>query len=68
MKDAGLQVKRLELFEGSPYYLTRYWPLFVCGVLYERIVNTTSMLEWMRQQIILEAQKPSEDFGREGEK
>ena len=51
-KDAGLQVKRLELFEGSPYYLTRCWPLFVCGVLYERIVNTTSMLEWMRQVVL----------------
>jgi len=58
-KDAGLQVRRLALFEGPPYYLTRYWPLFACGVLYERTVNATSMLEWMRQQIVLEAQKPS---------
>lgn len=67
-KDAGLQVKRLALFEGPPLYLTRYWPLFVCGVLYERIVNITPALEWMRQQIILEAQKPSEHFGRKGDK
>jgi len=59
-KEAGLQVKRLETFEGLPYYLTRYWPLFLCGVLYERIVNLTSMFEWMRQKIVLEAQKPHE--------
>lgn len=67
-KDAGLQVKRLELFEGPPHYLARYWPLFLCGVLYERIVNTTSTLQWMRQQIVLEAQKPSEHFDRKGDK
>ncbi len=57
-KDSGLQVKRLELIEGPPHYLTRFWPLFICGVLYERIVNITSKLECMRQKIILEAQKP----------
>jgi ubiquinone/menaquinone biosynthesis C-methylase UbiE len=65
-KDAGLQVKRLELFEGLPSYLTRYWPLFLCGVLYERIVNITPTLECIRQQIILEVQKPSEYFSKKG--
>ncbi len=59
-KDAGLQVKWIELLELTPNYLIRYWPLFLCGVLYERIVNATPMLECMRSRIILEAEKPSE--------
>ena len=64
-EEAGLQIKRLELIEGWPHYLIRYWPLFLCGVLYERIVNITPKLEWMRQKIILEAQKPGEDLVEE---
>lgn len=64
-EEAGLQIKRLELIEGWPHYLIRYWPLFLCGVLYERIVNVTPALEWMRHQIILEAQKPGEDLVEE---
>lgn len=54
-RKVGLSVKRLELSEGPPYYLTRYWPLFLGGVVYERIVNSTPMLRWMRQRILLEA-------------
>jgi len=55
---AGFKVQRLELMEVSPYYLIRHWPLFLCGVLYERIVNSTSLFERMRQRIVLEAEKP----------
>jgi 2-polyprenyl-3-methyl-5-hydroxy-6-metoxy-1,4-benzoquinol methylase len=56
-KDTGLKVKKLELTEIHPFYLGRYWPLFLCGVLYERVVNSTPMLSWMRQRILLEAEK-----------
>ena len=56
--NAGLHVQRLELIEGPPRYLVRYWPVFLCGVLYERIVNSTLMLNWMRQRILLEATVP----------
>lgn len=54
---AGLKVQQLELFEIYPYYLIRYWPLFLCGVLYERIVNSTPLLKGMRQRILLVAEK-----------
>jgi len=53
----GLTVRQLELTEIYPYYLTRYWPLFLCGILYERIVNSTPLLKGMRQRILLVAEK-----------
>ncbi len=56
--DAGLHVQRLELIEAPPRYLVRYRLVFLCGVLYERIVNSTPMLNWMRQRILLEATVP----------
>lgn len=59
-KSAGLDVPRLELYEEFPYYLVRCWPVFLCGVLYERIVNSTHMLKWIRQRILLEAIRPLE--------
>lgn len=57
---AGLRVKRLELIEGPPHYLTRYWPAFLCGAVYERIVNSTRLFSRMRQCILLEADIPIE--------
>lgn len=56
---AGLHVQWLELIEGPPHYLVRYWPIFLCGVLYERVVNSTSMFKWVRQRILLDAIRPS---------
>lgn len=57
----GLLVQKLELSEGAPQYFDRYWPTFLCGVLYERIVNSTPRLSWMRQRILLEAVLPTDD-------
>ena len=56
-KAAGLKVQQLKLIEIYPYYLIRYWPLFLCGVLYERIVNSTLLLKGLRQRILLVAEK-----------
>ena len=62
-KDAGLRIKRLDLLEGSPdEYLGRHWPLLLFGIFYERVVNFTPKLSWMRHSIFLEAEKPSEHF------
>jgi SAM-dependent methyltransferase len=54
----GLRVERVELLEGPPLYLTRFWLAFFGGVLYERTVNSMAMLSWMRQCILLEATVP----------
>ena len=57
-RDAGLYIQRLQLIEGPPHYLVRYLPAFLCGVLYERIVNSTPVLSQIRQRILLEAAVP----------
>ena len=54
-KYAGLNVQRLELFEGPPNYLVRFWPLFSMGIFYERIVNCAPFFSPMRHRIVLEA-------------
>ncbi|MHC4148460.1 MAG: class I SAM-dependent methyltransferase [Planctomycetota bacterium] len=56
--NVGLRVERVELLEGPPLYLTRFWLAFFGGVLYERIVNSMAILSWMRQRILLEAILP----------
>ena len=51
---AGLHIQRLELTEGPPRYFDDRPAAFLCGVLYERLVNATSQLAWARQRILLE--------------
>lgn len=53
--EAGLHIQNIELFEGPLHYLVRYWPIFLCGVLYERLANSTPRLKWFRQRILLNA-------------
>lgn len=54
-KGAGLTVERIRLIERQPYYLTRFWPAFICGILYERVVNSSRKLSLLRQRIFLDA-------------
>jgi SAM-dependent methyltransferase len=56
--EVGLHIQNMELFEGPPHYLVRYWPVFLCGVLYERVVNSTPRLKWIRQRILLDTITP----------
>jgi SAM-dependent methyltransferase len=53
--EAGLLIQDIELFECPPHYLVRFWPIFLCGVLYERVVNSTTLLKGLRQRILLNA-------------
>lgn len=41
---AGLTVESVERIEGRPEYLRMTWPTYLVGFLYERIVNSTSLL------------------------
>ena len=58
-KNAGLEIINLKVMEGAPGYLTRCWPLFLCGVFYERIINSTPLFSWIRHCIVLEAEAKS---------
>ena len=57
-KDAGLGVDRIELIEGRPEYLRIFWPAYLVGLAYERIVNATSALEGFRVILVGALVKP----------
>lgn len=42
--EAGFAVERIERIEGRPEYLRMTWPTYLAGALYERVVNSTSIL------------------------
>lgn len=42
--EAGLSVESVELIEGRPEYLRMTWPTYLVGAIYERIVNSTTLL------------------------
>jgi SAM-dependent methyltransferase len=41
---AGFKVVEMNLIEGRPEYLRLFWPAYLLGVLYERLVNSISFL------------------------
>lgn len=42
--EGGFAVERIERIEGRPEYLRMTWPTYLAGALYERVVNSTSLL------------------------
>lgn len=53
----GLHVSKINLIEGRPEYL-RFNTLFYCiGILYEKLVNSHSILSYFRILMIVEIQK-----------
>jgi SAM-dependent methyltransferase len=55
---SGLQLERLQLIEGAPRYFSNHPFLFYCGMLYERTVNSTSLLGWLRFMMVVEVVRP----------
>lgn len=49
----GFSVVSLDLIEGRPEYLRIFWPLYLAGILYERIVNKLHKLAQFRAVIII---------------
>lgn len=56
--DAGMVVKELMLIEGRPEYLRIAAPLYLIGILYERLVNSTEFLAGFRILLIGSLTKP----------
>jgi hypothetical protein len=46
-----------EMTEGRPEYLRRWWPAYLLGTTYERIVNSTKLFQPFRCVLIAEFQK-----------
>ena len=57
-KIAGMVVKELRLVEGRPEYLRIAAPLYLLGIMYERVVNSTESLSGMRILLIGTLVKP----------
>lgn len=56
---AGLDVDLVRCFEGRPSYLLMSAPLFLLGVLYERIVNSIALLEPFRVGLVAVRRRPA---------
>lgn len=54
---AGLEMEILMLTEMSPYYLRFSRIAYLAGVAYERVVNSTNLLENLRRNILCVARK-----------
>lgn len=55
---AGLNVLSVLHVESRPEYLRMAWPAYLCGIIYERIVNGGKWLEPFRILLIAELKKP----------
>jgi SAM-dependent methyltransferase len=55
--EAGFEVERIQFIEGRPEYLRLTALTYLIGFLYERIVNSTEILEAFRSVIIFELLK-----------
>jgi SAM-dependent methyltransferase len=56
-RNAGYDGANIERIEGRPEYLRMSWPTYLCGVLYERVVNSTSVLSAFRVLLIAQLRK-----------
>jgi len=59
LKKAGFAEKELKMRECCPNYLTLAVPLFLIGVAYERLVNSTELLAGLRVNILGHFIKPA---------
>lgn len=56
---AGLIVRDISLIEGRPEYLRILAPTYLIGWIWERIVNSFSVLTGLRCVIVMELQRPN---------
>jgi SAM-dependent methyltransferase len=55
--EAGLTIRALELLEGRPEYLRLFWPAYLVGTVYERLVNSAELFKRWRVVMIGSLQK-----------
>ena len=56
---AGFRITELELYEAQPGYLGWFWPAFMLGVAYERLVNRFECLAGLRVSMLATFEKLS---------
>jgi SAM-dependent methyltransferase len=55
--ESGMEPIRIRRFEGRPEYLRLTFPTYVAGLAYERVVNSTDMLGFLRILLVIELRK-----------
>jgi len=58
IKQSPFQVGFLQTYEGRPEYLRGFWLSYLVGILYERLVNSTNLLQNFRVILIGALRKP----------
>jgi SAM-dependent methyltransferase len=53
----GFSVEKISLIEGRPEYLRHWWPTYLAGAAYERLVNATALLSDLRILLVGELRK-----------
>ena len=56
--ESGLKVESVERIEGRPEYLRMFWPTYLLGMFYERLVNSSTLLEPFRILLVGTLRKP----------
>ncbi|MEZ5934978.1 MAG: class I SAM-dependent methyltransferase [Alphaproteobacteria bacterium] len=59
-KQTGFDLQKISLWEGRPEYLRIFWPLYIVGLVYERLVNATDLLAPFRSVLVFRVQKPAD--------
>lgn len=57
-QQSGFEIISIDLFEGRPEYLRIFWPMYLFGLLYERVVNHFEQLNIFKGVIIAKFRKP----------
>jgi hypothetical protein len=55
--EAGFVTRRLDLVEKDPSYGMYARPLFLAFMAYERVVNATPALKWLRANLFVALEK-----------
>ena len=58
-KQTQFEVAEVKLIEGRPEYLRFFWLAYLCGLLYERLVNSTPLFRQLRILLVVALVKPS---------
>ena len=49
---SGFYVDSIERIEGRPEYLRMMWLTYIFGIIYERLVSSSCLFEWMRVLLV----------------
>lgn len=58
-RQTGLELRQIEMWEGRPEYLRLFWALYLFGLAYERLVNSSDMFSRFRSVMVFRLEKPA---------